>query len=133
MKKIFYIIPIIALIISLLYSLIYFKNQKANNLNFPDAVILPKPDEIAIEPETSLEYVKGEIIIGFIKHTDVSTVVKIVQNVGGTIVGSDKRINQYQIRIDNKNISEIRKIIEMLKQNPNVEYAIPSWASLANG
>ena len=98
--------------------------------NFPDDVILPSPDRIVTDPATGLDYVLGEIIIGFVNGTDLATATTIIQSIGGFVIGADPSLNQYQVIVGNKTIAELRQIIGMLAQNPNVEYAVPNHASI---
>lgn len=78
---------------------------------------LPTEDDIIDDVDSGLRIIKDVINITFSKTTSDSTMHKIIDSVGGEIVGYDKAVNLYQIRLANTDLATIDKIRTMLLSN----------------
>ncbi len=82
----------------------------------------PSEEDIIQDEETGLQIIKDVINVTFTSDTKIDTVNKIVQSVGGEIVGYDKRVNLYQIRFAGAEHSEIDGIrMKLLRERKEIE------------
>lgn len=85
---------------------------------------LPTEDDIIDDVDTGLKIIKDVINITFSKTTSDSTMHKIIDSVGGEIVGYDKAVNLYQLRIANTDLATLDNIrTRLLSDFKEVELA----------
>ncbi len=82
----------------------------------------PTEEDIIQDEETGLQVIKDVINVTFTSDTTVDTVNKIVQSVGGEIVGYDKRVNLYQIKFTGAELSKVDEIrMKLLGDRKEIE------------
>ncbi len=70
----------------------------------------PTDNEIVADKETGLEVIKDVINVIFAPETDKDTVNKAISFVQGEVVGYDKAVYLYQIRVKVKNLKELDEV-----------------------
>jgi hypothetical protein len=89
----------------------------------PAEISLPSSDRIVSDPESTLEYVGDEVVAVFKEGTTIETIRNIISTTGGVFVGSEQRINLYQIRFLGADLSQIDAKINLLELKEEVDSA----------
>jgi len=89
----------------------------------PVGISLPSSDRIVSDPESTLEYVGDEVVVVFKEGTTLETIRNIISTTGGVFVGSEQRINLYQIRFLGADLSQIDAKINLLELKEEVDSA----------
>ena len=93
---------------------------------FPTEIRAPDMSKVIPDPNTNTEIISNEILVSFVEGTEAYVIESIINNVGGTIVGTIIGLGYYQIEIpDTGDTTGIYNIIENLKINPVVKTAEP--------
>lgn len=87
-------------------------------------LFLPDEEDIVDDVGTGLKIIKDVINITFSSKTSHSTIQKIIDSVNGEIVGYDKAVNLYQVKIANADLPTIDNIrTKLLSKYKEVEVA----------
>ncbi|MBI3581321.1 MAG: hypothetical protein HY098_04490 [Nitrospinae bacterium] len=74
----------------------------------------PSQEEVVQDPATGLQVLKNVINVTISKKAPPGAVDKIVASINGEIVGYDKGVGFYQIRVKTANLAETEKIAHKL-------------------
>lgn len=77
-------------------------------------------DDIVTDKATGAKYINNIVLVFFEKGISDNEKKEIIEDVSGKIVGSEKDINQLQIRIPDTSYSGIKKIIKKLESKKGV-------------
>ena len=84
----------------------------------------PSEEDIVKDEDTGLDIIKNVISVTFTPNTSEDTIKKIVSSINGEIVGYDKAVNFYQIRVPNADLQELDRIrMKLLSEHKEVEMA----------
>ena len=87
-------------------------------------LFLPSEDDTIDDVKSGLKIIKNVINVTFSHDTSSSTIKKIIESVGGEIVGYDKPVNLYQIRFADSDLATIDIIrMKLLRDFKEVELA----------
>jgi hypothetical protein len=76
--------------------------------------------------------VLDEIDIVFEEGTDLNTITNLINQLGGTFVGSEPDLGFYQVQFPGEGYDYISAILEQVKQNPSVAMATPRFFLTSN-
>lgn len=80
----------------------------------------PSEDNIKIDHETEITYVNNIINVCFEDDTSESKKQEVFNYIGGEVVGKMPILNKYQIKVSEKNLSELIAICDELEKMPCV-------------
>lgn len=86
-------------------------------------VYVPEEENIAHDDQTGIDYVNNMIIIVFAKATPQATIDGVISSISGKVVNTDSSINQYQVNIPEKTLTELETLIASVEQNECVVFA----------
>lgn len=98
------------------------ETRAATLANIPATVALPSPDRLVTALGGTV-FVKDEVDIIFREGAPESTVRTVVAQAGGVFVGSIPDFPLYQVLLSTEGFDNIRNIIELIEQHPDVEFA----------
>lgn len=102
--------------------------QKAEN-----KIHLPDPKNVETDQETGLQVENNVILVTFSRFADEGTVNRIVQDIGGQIVGFEWDSNFFQVLLPDADLVKTKKICtQLLSSYKEVEYAVPNTISRAD-
>ena len=105
--------------------------QKGKGGSTGKLVYMPPEESIIEDADSGLEMIKDVINITFKPGTDEATVEKIIASVNGEIVGYDKAVNFYQVRISGADLATVDSIrIKLLSEFKEVELTSRSFISV---
>ena len=91
---------------------------------------LPKPEDIVLDEDSGLKAVKDVIMIGFSSGTDQATMDNIIKSINGEVIGYDKSVNLYQVKIPGANLKDIKSLgTSLISKYRKVEMATPQTVS----
>lgn len=101
------------------------KEGEAMEIN--EHIKIPPPiqkEELVFDPETGAEIVKDAILVVFKESVSEEIIDKKIESINGEIIGYNKKINKYDIRIkNNPSLEELKNIIKQLKEDPDIRIA----------
>ena len=85
-------------------------------------VYMPPEESIIEDEDTGLNIIKDVINITFKPGTDEATIKKIIASANGEIVGYDKAVNFYQIRLPSADLATVDSVrFKLLSEYKEVE------------
>lgn len=104
--------------------------QKGKGGSAGKLVYMPPEESIIEDADTGLNIIKDVINITFKPDTDEATVEKIIASANGEIVGYDKAVNFYQIRLPGADLATVDSVrFKLLSEFKEVELTSRSFIS----
>ena len=105
--------------------------QKSKGGSTAKSFFVPKEEDIIVDKDSGLKIIKDVFSVTFKPETDEATIKKIIASVNGKIVGYDKGVNFYQIRLAGVDLATLDKIrLRMLGDFKEVEMTSRSTISV---
>jgi len=104
---------------------VILQTRAASSTEIPATVALPSADRIdSVAGPESVEFVNDEIDVFVKPGTEQSEVISLAVQIGGSFLGSIPEDRMYQIEIGQLSFQGLTGILNLVRQNPNVELAI---------
>ena len=148
-KNILKAVAIIAAVIALLLGIVYMikaiddVNPSANgNIDSTkvseegitiDGIYYPNSKSISIDNKSGEAYVNNIVLVFFELDATKNQIDECIKSIEGQVVGKDKVINQYTIKIEQKTLSELQKICNNLNKKDCVTEAFVNYAEKSCG
>lgn len=80
------------------------------------------PDNFAVDEQSGIAYVNNILLVFFNEKATPEQKKEIVHEVEGTVVGQFDMIDQYQIRIEEHSLNELRALCEELEKKEYIDF-----------
>lgn len=105
--------------------------QKGKGGSTGKLAYVPPEEDIVTDADSGLDFIKDTINIIFRPDTDEATVEKIIASANGKVVGYDKAVNFYQIRIPGADLATVDSIrLKLLSDFKEVESTSRAYISV---
>ena len=86
-------------------------------------------DDVVTEEDGVMQYVRNEILVVANESASFSDIDTVAKSVGGEIVGCIEITGDYQISFNNKTETELKALIDSLKENPLIDDAVLNYVT----